>query len=62
MFEFPNLVQRFFMQTGQPQPNPMDIMFLMNMFDQDRNGRITFNEFRNMLLYMGGQRQGYGGF
>ena len=60
IFEFPQMCQSFFMQIGQPMPSQMDIMFLMNMFDSNRDGRISYMEFRNMLYYMGGQRQGMG--
>ena len=38
----------------------MDMMFLMNMFDSNGDGRIGYAEFRNMLYYMGGQRQPMG--
>ena len=60
MYEFPGMCQQFFMQIGQPCPSPMDIMFLMNMFDTNGDARISYPEFRNMLYYMGGQRQGFG--
>ena len=60
IYEFPGMCQQFFMQIGQPAPSPMDMMFLMNMFDTNGDGRIGYAEFRNMLYYMGGQRQGFG--
>ena len=34
-----------------------DIMYLMFVFDTDKDGKISFAEFRNMLYYIGGKKQ-----
>jgi hypothetical protein len=35
----------------------MTINWLMNTYDYDRNGRISFMEWRDMLQYLGGHQQ-----
>ena len=56
MHEFPAMCNRFFQQIGMAPPSMQDIMFLMYTFDSNKDGRISYMEFRNMLYYLGGQR------
>ena len=56
MHEFPGMFNTFFAQLGLNPPSYQDIMFLMYTFDSNRDGKINFMEFRNMLQYMRGVR------
>lgn len=56
MHEFPAMCQRFFQMMGMAPPSMNDIMYLMYVFDSNRDGRINFMEFQNMLYYLGGRR------
>ena len=57
MSEFPLMCQAFFRQLNMPPPTNNDIMYLMYVFDSNRDGKISYPEFRQMLYYIGGQRQ-----
>jgi len=56
MHEFPAMCQYFFQMIGMAPPTINDIMYLMYVFDSNRDGKINFMEFRNMLYYLGGQK------
>ena len=57
MSEFPAMCQSFFQMLGMQAPQMNDIMYLMFVFDTDKDGKISFAEFRNMLYYIGGKKQ-----
>ena len=54
MHEFPSMVYAFFQAAGLPQPQMQDLYFLMNQFDSNRDGKISYPEFQNMLRSLGG--------
>jgi Ca2+-binding EF-hand superfamily protein len=60
IMEFPEMCKTFFWHLGLQPPSQMDVMFLMNTFDSNHDGRISYAEFRNMLYYIGGQKQNTG--
>jgi len=57
MNEFPMMCSMFFQYMNMPPPTQNDIMYLMYYFDSNRDGKISFNEFRNMLYFIGGRKQ-----
>ena len=60
MYEFPAMCQQFFQMMGCAPPSQNDMMYLMFTFDVNKDCRISYPEFRNMLYYLGGQRNNPG--
>ena len=57
MHEFPGMITELFRCMNMPPPSQNDIWYLMWRFDQDRNGRIDYNEWANMVYTLGGLKQ-----
>jgi hypothetical protein len=57
IMEFPRLIAAFYKVQNLHPPDKMTINWLMNTYDYDRNGRISFMEWRDMLQYLGGHQQ-----
>lgn len=50
MQEFPHLVTTLFNQYQANAPNPQEMMFLMEAFDANQDGRLDLDEFLEMLV------------
>ena len=55
MAEFPVLINQLFTYLKEPPPAQQDILYLMNVHDADKNGKITYPEFKKMLYDMSGK-------
>jgi len=49
MHEFPPLITALFNKLGMPPPNFMDMFYLMQKYDADRNGVIDRGEYLKMV-------------
>ena len=54
MMEVPLMIGQLFTYLKQPPPTQQDIMFTMNKFDSNRDGKLSYPEFRGMLAFLGG--------
>jgi hypothetical protein len=59
MMEAPRLIKAFFKMQNLPQPSRNDIQYYMKTYDYDRNGRLSYNEWRAMIGQIGGQKPNY---
>ena len=55
MMEVPNMVNQLFQYLQMPPPNQMDLMYVMNATDANRDGRLNYQEFRKMMYMLAGQ-------
>ena len=54
MMEVPVMINHLFQYLKMPPPSIQDVYFTMNKFDQNRDGKMDYQEFRKMMLFMGG--------
>jgi len=54
MQEFPKVVYDFCQATQKPVPQMQDLNYLMHSFDQNGDGRISYDEFYKMLMCLAG--------
>merc|ERR1711976_921989 len=49
IMEMNNLINEFYRMQGKQGPSFMDIQYMCNKFDYNRDGQISWHEFRMML-------------
>ena len=54
MSEVPPMINQLFTYLQLPMPNVNDVYYTMNMHDYNRDGQMSFVEFRKMLYFMAG--------
>ena len=54
MHEFPGMVTKLFKCMNMSPPSQNDMWYLMWRFDQDKNGKIDYMEWANMVYTLGG--------
>ena len=52
--ELENMLNLFSSKIGIMNINPRDAKYMMYLVDRDRNGQISYEEFRRVLKYLGG--------
>ena len=57
MHEFPGMICELFRCMNLPPPSQNDMWFLMWKFDEDKNGKIDYMEWANMVYTLGGLRR-----
>ena len=56
MSEVPQMIYQLFNYLQMPPPNQMDIMYLQNVTDVNRDGKLNYQEFRKLLYTLAGQQ------
>ena len=56
MYEVPVMMNHLFAYLKMPPPSINDCLYLMNIFDQNGDGKMDLGEFKNMLYFLGGRR------
>ena len=54
MQEVPQMIFQLFNYMKLPPPNIQDIYFTMNAHDANKDGKMSYQEFRRMLYYLAG--------
>jgi hypothetical protein len=57
MHEFPGMCTELFRCMNMPAPSQNDMWYLMWKFDQDKNGKIDYYEWANMVYTLGGLKK-----
>ena len=55
MQEVPQMINQLFTYLQMPPPNPQDVHYTMNRFDHNRDGKMSYPEFRQMMYFLAGQ-------
>ena len=55
MQEVPQMINQLFAYLKMQPPNVQDVYYTMNQFDQNRDGKMSYQEFRKMMYYLAGQ-------
>ena len=48
------MITQLFNCVKQPQPNIQDVYYTLDQFDANRDGRISYTEFRRLLYFLAG--------
>ena len=56
MVEVPQMINHLFNYLKMPPPNMQDIYYTMAKHDLNGDGKMNFQEFRQMMYFLGGQR------
>merc|ERR1719498_2140155 len=57
MMEFPRMITAFYQKQNLQRPDTQTINYLMATYDYNKDGRLSWQEWNEMLKYVGGHAQ-----